>query len=98
MQLPQKQKNFSQFSYPFLKYRLRFEYFQKKKMTVLADVFPKLRTPKNLANQISKKSPFRAPFGKQHVRGTKHCCNLNHTTSTELIDHCEVNWVGENIS
>ena len=30
MQLPQKQKIFSQFSYSFLKYRLRFEYFQKK--------------------------------------------------------------------
>ena len=73
MQLPQKQKFFSQFAVSFLKSTLRFEYFQKKKKTLLADVFPKLRTPKNLVNQISKKSPFTAPFGKQHVIGTKHC-------------------------
>ena len=31
MQLPQKQKNFSQFAVSFLKSTLRFEYFQKKK-------------------------------------------------------------------
>ena len=30
MQLPQKQKMFSEFFYSFLKYRLRFEYFPKK--------------------------------------------------------------------
>ena len=30
MQLPQKQKTFSSLPFSFLKYRLRFEYFQKK--------------------------------------------------------------------
>ena len=29
MQLPQKQKTFSSLPFSFLKYRLRFEYFQK---------------------------------------------------------------------
>ena len=42
-------------------------------MTLIADGFPKLRTPKNMVNQICKKSPFREPFGKQHLRGAKHC-------------------------
>ena len=45
MQLPQKQKTFSQFVAAFLKARLNFEHLQKK-MTLIADVFPKLRTPK----------------------------------------------------
>ena len=40
-------------------------------MTLIADAFPKLRTPKNVFKGISKKSSFRGPFGKQHVRGTK---------------------------
>ena len=72
MQLPQKQKAFSESAFSFLKYTLSFGIFSKK-MTLLADVFPKLRTPKTLVNKISKKSPFTAPFGKQPVRGTKHC-------------------------
>ena len=38
-------------------------------MTLIADVFPKLLTPKNLVKEISKKSPFRRPFEKQHAKG-----------------------------
>ena len=37
-----------------------------KKMTVIADLFPKLRTPKNLVRSVSKKSLFRGSFEKQH--------------------------------
>ena len=48
MQLPQKQKTFFQFFSRFFKSRLNFENFQKKKMTLIADVFPKLLTPKNV--------------------------------------------------
>ena len=47
MQLPQKQKTFSQFFFKFLKSILNFEHFQKK-MTLIADVFPKLRTPEDV--------------------------------------------------
>ena len=43
--LSQKQKTFSQFFSPFLKSTLNFEHFQKK-MTLIADVFPKLPSPK----------------------------------------------------
>ena len=35
-------------------------------MSVIADVFPKLRTPKNLVRSMSKKSRFKGSFGKQH--------------------------------
>ena len=61
-----KQKTFSEFFSAFLKSCLNFEHFQKKKMIFIADVFPKLRTPKNLVRSISKKSRFKGSFGKQH--------------------------------
>ena len=45
--LSQKEKTFSQFFSPFLKSTLNFEHFQKK-MTLIADVFPKLPSPKKV--------------------------------------------------
>ena len=35
-------------------------------MTLLAYLFPKLRTPKNVVRYMSKKSRFKVPFDKQH--------------------------------
>ena len=35
-------------------------------MTLIADVFPKLRTQKNLVRSMPKKSSFKGSFGKQH--------------------------------
>ena len=40
--------------------------FEKKKMTLIAEVFPKLRTPKNMVTSMSKKSRLKQSFGKQH--------------------------------
>ena len=45
--LSQKQKTFSQFFSPFFKSPLNFKHFQKK-MTLIADVFPKLPSPKKV--------------------------------------------------
>ena len=45
--LYQKQKTFSQFFSAFLKSTLNFEHFQKK-MTLMADVFRKLPSPKKV--------------------------------------------------
>ena len=67
-------------------------------MTLIADVFAKLRTPEYVLKQMSKNSCFRRPFDNQHGKGTKHCWNLNRTTFTIFIDDCEGNWVGKNIS
>ena len=47
MLLSQKQKTFSEFFSAFLKSTLNFEHFQKK-MTLIADVFPKLPSPKKV--------------------------------------------------
>ena len=40
--------------------------FSKKKMTLIAYLFPKLRTPKNVVRYMSKKSRFKVPFDRQH--------------------------------
>ena len=37
-------------------------------MTLIADVFPKLRTPKNMVRSMPKKSRFRASVEKQHAK------------------------------
>ena len=35
-------------------------------MTLRADLFPKLRTPENVAGYMPKKSRFKRPFDRQH--------------------------------
>ena len=66
MELSRKQKTFSHFFSAFLKFILNFEHFQRKKMSLIADVFLKLRTQKNLVRSISKNSGLKGSFGKQH--------------------------------
>ena len=67
MILSQKQKAFSQFFPAFSKFTLNFENFQKK-MTLIADIFPKLCTPKNVVRYMSKKSRFKGPFDRLHSK------------------------------
>ena len=43
----------------------------KKKMTLIAQIYPKLRTPKNMVRSISKRSRFYWSFGKQHGKRAK---------------------------
>ena len=52
MQLSEKKITFSQFIAAFLKFRLSFEIFEKKKKTLRAFVFPKLRTLKTWLNNV----------------------------------------------
>ena len=44
----------------------KFWNFSKKKMTLIAEIFPKLRTPKNMVASMSQKSCFKRSFGKEH--------------------------------
>ena len=65
MHLSQKQKIFSQFFFAFFESALNFELFRKK-MTLIAYVFPKLPTTKNVLRQIFKSSCFREPVDRRH--------------------------------
>ena len=71
MQLSRKQKAFSQFFAAVLKSNLNFEHFQKKKMSLIAHVFPKLGTPKNLVRSMPRKSIFNGSFEKQDGKCTQ---------------------------
>ena len=53
-------------------------------MTLIADFFPKLRTPENVARYMSSKSRFKGPFDRQHGKrvqtvlqsGQGHCYHI----------------------
>ena len=40
-------------------------------MTLIADFFPKLRTPENVARYMPKKSHFKGPFDREHGKRTQ---------------------------
>ena len=61
MHLSQKQKIFSEFFSSVFESALNFEHFQKK-MTLIAYVFPKLPTTKNVLRQMTKSFRFREPL------------------------------------
>ena len=65
MQLSEKRKTFSEFISTFLKSSLNFAHFEKKD-DLIADVFLRLLTPKNVVRSMCKKFRFRLPFEKQH--------------------------------
>ena len=56
----------------FLNYFLDFRNLHEilniwnKKMSFIADLFAKLRTPKNVVRYLSKKSRSKGPFDRQH--------------------------------
>ena len=60
-------------------------------MTLIADLFPKLRTPENVVRYISKKSSFKAPFARQHVKRVQTLFDLENSTVTIFTDHLEGN-------
>ena len=60
-------------------------------MTLIADLFPKLRTPENVVRYISKKSSFKGPFARQHVKRVQTLFDLENSTVTIFTDHLEGN-------
>ena len=48
MELSKKQETFSENFFAVSKSTLNFEHFPKKTKILIADLFPKLRTPKNV--------------------------------------------------
>ena len=65
MQLTKKQKTFSQYFSAVLEFRLNFKDFETKD-TLIAYMFQKSETLKDVVRQMSKKSRFRRAFNKQH--------------------------------
>ena len=67
MQLSEKRKPFSEFLFHFWIIH-KISNILKKKMMVIANVFPKLQTVKILVRPLSKKRRFRKRFDRQHVK------------------------------
>ena len=67
MQLSKKQIIFSEFFAPFLESISIFYHF-KKGITLIAYIFPKIQTAKDVVKQMSKKLRFRTAFNSQHVK------------------------------
>ena len=65
MEISGKQKTFFEFFLSFLKSSLNLENFQKK-MTLIANVFRKLSTPKEIVRSMTKKSLFKRSAEKEH--------------------------------
>ena len=65
--LSQKKKTFSQFYSAFLISTLNFEHFQTK-MTLIADVFRKLPSPKMVIRSMSVKSRCTGQFHNKHSK------------------------------
>ena len=63
--LSEKKKIFSQSFSAFIESALNFGHFPKKN-TLIAYVFPKLPTTKNVLRQMSKNSRFREPLDRRH--------------------------------
>ena len=70
MELSKEEKFSSQFFAQFLKFTSEFEYFEKK-MTLIADIFPKLKIAKDVVREISEKPRFKNPYGSQHAKGAQ---------------------------
>ena len=65
--LSQKQKIFPVTFIAFIKATSNLEHFEKKKMSLLVSVFPKLLTQKEMVTWTSKTVCFRTPFCNQRV-------------------------------
>ena len=73
------------------------EHFQKN-MTLITDVFRKLRTPKNMVRSMPKKSRFRVSVKSNMVKAPKHCSHLKESPFTTFIDQWEVNCPTKEVS
>ena len=58
-------------------------------MTFIADLFAKLRTPKNVLDICPKSPVSKDPLTGNMVNAFKYFCDLNHSTVTIFSDHFE---------
>ena len=54
-------------------------------MTLIADIFPKLRTPKNMVRAMPKKSRFRGSYKKQHGKRAQTWFKFGDTSLPYLL-------------
>ena len=89
MQLSQKQKNFFWICFCIFKFILNFNYFRER------------GNPQSLRkmwlNKCIKSRLSEDPLTNKMGNGSKYCCNLNESTFTIFINHCERNCVRKSL-
>ena len=66
-------------------------------MILIADMFPKLQTKKNLTRYISEMSFSEDRLTGNMVNRPNHCLNLNDSTVTIFSDYFLGKWVGKSL-
>ena len=66
-------------------------------MTLIADVFPTLRTSNNEVRSMSKKFCLRGPFQNRKVNGPKFSWNLNDSNFSIFFNPREDKWVAKGL-
>ena len=66
-------------------------------MTFIADLFPKLRTPKDVVRYLSKKFRFKGTFDRQHGKRVQTLLRSESKYRYHIYDHFEGNWVGKSL-
>ena len=94
MQLSQKEKSSAQFSLHFWNLDDILNVL-KKKLTLTAFVFAKLRTLKTWLDKCLISLFSEDLLRSNMVNVPKHYWNLHHRTLIIFINHCQVNWVGK---
>ena len=69
-----------------------------KKMTLIAFLFPKVRTSKTWLDKCLKIPLSEDPSRSNMVNVPKHCWNLHHSNLITFIDFCQGNWTGKSPS
>ena len=85
------------FFFAFLKSRFIFESFQKKRWSFCLMYFWTYGLRKTWLDNCLKSAVSEDPSTSNMRKGPKHYWNLNDSTFTILIDHCESNSVGESL-
>ena len=94
MHLSQKQNIFSELFFAFFEFVLNFKHFQKK-MTLIAYVFPKLPTTKDVLDKCLNAPVWKDPSTGDMVSRLKHWFTLNESAFIILSDNSEGNWVAK---
>ena len=93
MQLFQKQKTFYWLFSAFLKSNLNFDHFQKQDNP---DGWCSSETTDSNTTKLDQSLislPWEDPSKGSILNRPKHCQNMNDTTFTIFIDHCQGDWV-----
>ena len=96
MQLSQKLKTFCSFILHFRNFLYILDIFRKK-MTLIAYLFPRLRPAKNVVRYMSKSPASDYPSKRNMVKGSQLCLNPRESTCSIFIDKWEGNWVAKSL-